>query len=31
MVDLLKAKDCMTGVDANTYERIAVAGAAHTC
>ncbi|KAA6426581.1 MAG: hypothetical protein FRX49_03691 [Trebouxia sp. A1-2] len=29
MPDLLKTKDCMTGVDANIYEGIAVAGAAY--
>ncbi len=31
MADLLERKDCMTGMDANNYEGIAVAGAAHTC
>ncbi len=29
MVDLLKTKDCMTGMDANRCEEIAVAGAAY--
>ena len=31
MVDLLKAKDCMTGMDSDRCEETAVAGAAQTC